>query len=326
MSLTTPVVFLIFNRPDLTARTFESIRNARPAQLHVVADGPRPDRPGEANLCEATRAVIEQVDWPCEVTKDYSEINLGCGKRVSSGITGAFKLFEEAIILEDDCLPHPCFFAFCSDLLARYRSDQRVMAITGNNFQSGQRRGPYSYYFSKYPHIWGWATWRRAWLHYDFTMTDWAEYCERDYLRTTCPNPIESSSWTNYAKNIISGRLDTWDFQWMFACWRQSGLAITPQVNLVSNVGFRADATHTVGNSPEANIPTRDIGPVGHPPFVVVDSVADQFVFDTCFGGAAIRAQQSFRARLLRLVRLPVRAARRAIRSISSQRTPQCSK
>lgn len=151
--LTTPVAFLVFNRPDTTIRVFEEIRRARPPKLLVVADGARADRPGEAEKCAQVRAIVEQVDWECGVLKNYADDNMGCKRRISSGLDWVFANVEEAIILEDDCLPHPSFFRFCEELLRRYRDDERVMMISGDNFQFGKKRTDYSYYFSKYPHI-----------------------------------------------------------------------------------------------------------------------------------------------------------------------------
>jgi hypothetical protein len=160
--LTTPVAFLIFNRPDTTAKVFEAIRQAKPPKLLVVADGPRPDRPDDIEKCKAARGVVEQVDWDCEVLRNYSDVNLGCKKRVSSGLDWVFNTVEEEIILEDDCLPHPTFFRFCEELLDYYRHDERIMVISGDNFQFGRNCTEYSYYFSRYNHCWGWSTWRRS--------------------------------------------------------------------------------------------------------------------------------------------------------------------
>jgi hypothetical protein len=171
--LSTPVAFIIFNRPDTTARVFEAIRRAEPPQLLIVADGPRVDRPSDVERCAAARAVIERVDWDCEVLTNYAEANMGLADRVSSGLDWVFSLCDRAIVLEDDCLPDPSFFRFCDELLDRYRDDERVMAISGDNFQLGRRRTRYSYYLSRYNHCWGWATWRRGWQHYDHRMQLW---------------------------------------------------------------------------------------------------------------------------------------------------------
>nr|MBA3765731.1 glycosyltransferase family 2 protein [Acidobacteriota bacterium] len=168
-----PVALIIFNRADTTARVLAEIAKARPSKLLVIADGPRADHPDDAEKCLAARAAIDRVNWDCEVLTNYSEVNLGCGARPSSGLDWVFENVAEAIILEDDCLPHPTFFPFCAELLERHRDDERVMMISGDNFQFGRKRTQYSYYFSRYTHTWGWATWRRAWRYFDREIKLW---------------------------------------------------------------------------------------------------------------------------------------------------------
>ena len=170
---THPVVLIVFNRPEVTKIVFERIRQARPGLLMLVADGPRERRQGEPDACRQVRQIVEHVDWPCEVLKNYSDTNMGCGARVASGIDWVFQHVEQAVILEDDCLPDPTFFRFCEELLDRYRYEERVMQISGSNFLFGRRAVEVSYYFSRYPLCWGWATWRRAWRHFDFNMQTW---------------------------------------------------------------------------------------------------------------------------------------------------------
>ena len=191
--LKTPVVFLIFRRPDLTARVFETIRQAQPAKLLIVADGARNEE--EAILCQQTRTVTELIDWDCEVLRNYSDVNLGCRQRISSGITWAFEQVEEAIILEDDCLPHPSFFSYCQELLDYYREDKRIWCISGNNFQDGQLRGDGSYYFSNYPHCWGWASWQRAWQKYDRNLTNWEAFRNSKHLNSIFNSKREVKYW-----------------------------------------------------------------------------------------------------------------------------------
>ncbi len=166
-----PVLFLVFNRPDSTRKVFDAIRSARPPKLYITADGPRPDRPAEAKLCSEVRAIASAVDWPCEVKTLFRESNLGCKAGVSSGITWFFSHEDEGIILEDDVLPVPTFFNFCDEMLERYRDDARVSMISGCNLISNHFSPKQSYFFSRYNLIWGWATWRRAWQHYDVAMT-----------------------------------------------------------------------------------------------------------------------------------------------------------
>ncbi len=171
--LTTPVAFIIFKRPDTTRKVFEEIRRAKPPKLLVIADGPRPNIVGEAEKCAAARAIIDSVDWECEVLKNYSDENLGCKQRVSSGLDWVFDNVEEAIILEDDCLPHPTFFRFCEELLEKYRGDERIMTIGGTNLLKNWKSDIQSYHCSNYFNCWGWATWKRVWKHYDVDMKLW---------------------------------------------------------------------------------------------------------------------------------------------------------
>ena len=268
----TPVAFIIFNRPDTTKKVFEAIRQAKPPKLFVIADGPRSDRPNEAEKCATARAIIEGVDWECEVLINYSDVNLGCKLRVSSGLNWVFSEVEEAIILEDDCLPHPSFFPFCEDLLDYYRNDTRIMAICGGNFQFGRNCNNYSYYFSRYVHVWGWASWRRAWQNYDVDMKLWHEVRYSDLL------PKSLKSWNKRFQDTYNGLIDTWDNQLFFTFWSQNGLTILPNSNLVSNIGFREDATHTKGDSKLANIPTEAIDfPLKHPRYMIPNIQADKY-------------------------------------------------
>jgi hypothetical protein len=212
----------------------------------VVADGPRAGRAEEQNLCETTRNITNGVDWPCEVLTNFSNVNMGCALRVASGLDWAFEHTEEAIILEDDCLPDPTFFPYCSELLDRYRADERVLMISGNNFQNGRRRGSASYYFSAGPNCWGWATWRRAWRLFDFSMTGWGERRATDWLKQFTRSPMMRSYWTRCFDGTISGAIDSWGYRWRYSVWAHEGLCIVPEVNLVTNIGFNERGTHTL--------------------------------------------------------------------------------
>lgn len=287
-SLNTPVAFIIFNRPDLTQIVFNAIRQAQPKQLFVIADGAR--FPEEAEKCQEARDIIKQVDWDCQVLTNYADTNLGCRKRISSGITWVFEQVEEAIILEDDCLPDPSFFHYCETLLEYYRDDERVMVISGDNFQDGHKRTKYSYYFSKYNHCWGWASWRRAWKYWDFNPEKWIEFRDPGLMKFVCDDPCEERYWTKIFNTLfLEGKPNSWAYVWTFVCWSQGGLTALPNVNLVSNIGFGTDATHTKGESKFANLPTEDIGEIYHPPFLIRDRFADEYTFDHVFGGKDIR-------------------------------------
>jgi hypothetical protein len=283
--ITTPVAFLIFNRPYTTQRVFAEIARARPPKLLVVADGPRMHRPGEAARVAEARSIVERVDWPCEVLTDFSAANLGCKLRVSSGLDWVFDQVAEAIILEDDCVPHPTFFPFCEELLKRYRDDERVAQIGGVNFQFGHRRNGDSYYFSRYNHIWGWASWRNRWQgHYDAGLTLWPRARDEGWISDMVGTRQEAKYWTRLFELVHQGKIDTWDYQWTFACWIQRRLTILPNVNLISNIGFRADGTHTTAENKLAELPLREMPfPLTHPVGVIENRALDRRTFRHSF-------------------------------------------
>lgn len=301
-----PVIFLVFNRPEQTARVFARIREARPAQLFVVADGPRADRPGEAERCLEVRRIVEQgIDWPCEVVRDYSATNLGCARRVSSGITNAFKQVEEAIILEDDCLPDPTFFRFCAELLERYRDDARLALVSGTNHQPVDAKFRHSYFYSRYNHIWGWATWRRAWQLFDFQMTDWPKWRDVGGLERVFADPAVVRYWRHAFDACHKRKGESWCYRWTFACFRENLVSILPCRSLVENIGFGGDATHTL--ECPAHLCGQIAGaadfPLAHPPEVEVDEFADRRCEHVMFHRPAMPG---------RMVRRLVRLARRA--------------
>jgi hypothetical protein len=278
--LETPVVLIVFRRPALTARVLDAIARVRPRHLLVVADGPRPDRPDDADACAATRAVIDRVDWECKVLRHYSDVNLGCGRRPASGISWAFQHVDEAIVLEDDCVPEPSFFRYCEELLERYRHDERVMHIAGSTYRAGAIDTPYSYFFSQFNGAWGWATWKRAWKHFDAAVALWPALRHTSWL----PDLVEDARAVEYWSKEFEtawqrgGDVSYWDHQWTFACWAHSGLSIMPRANLVSNVGCGPDATHMVGEADViSNVPATPMAfPLVHPPNVLQRRDADR--------------------------------------------------
>lgn len=238
MKLESTVALIIFNRPDTTREVFEAIRRARPRNLYVIADGPRAGHPDDSVKCAEARSIIEGVDWPCNVRKNYAERNLGCGVRVSSGLDWVFETCEDAIILEDDCVPSQAFFLFCSAMLERYRDDRRIMHISGSNFNVERTRNSESYLFSRYSHIWGWATWRRAWAMYDYEMTLWPKFRAERRMHDILSSAKEIRYWSRFFDGVTNKQIDTWDYQWMFAIWANRGLCVTPKKNLITNIGF----------------------------------------------------------------------------------------
>ena len=291
LQLTTAVLFLVFNRPDKTAQVFEAIRKAKPQRLYVAADGPRPNREGETEAIAKVREISTAVDWPCEVKTLFREKNLGCKYAVSGGISWFFEHEELGIILEDDCLPHPDFFYFCELLLKRYLDDERVSVITGNNFQNGQRRGGATYYFSRYNHVWGWATWRRAWNRNDSKISFWPEWRVSQDWKNKFPDTVESVYWQKIFDQVYENRIETtWDYPWTASVWYQGGLTATPNVNLVSNIGFGPNSTHTTQvDSPFSNMETSSLDQITHPEEIIWDHLADRYTFDHNFGGRLSR-------------------------------------
>ena len=275
-----PILFLIFNRPDLTNKVFTEIKKQKPTQLFIAADGPRKDNPGEEEICKQTRQlVLNAIDWECDVKTRFQHENLGCGKAVSSAIDWFFENVDEGIILEDDCLPDQTFFTFCTELLQYYRNDDKVMHISGNNFQLGQIRGEGSYYFSRYAYIWGWATWKRAWMKYDFNLQRYRK-CSTEGL---------SKSLIRYLHSIHNKEIDTWDFQWFFAVWFNKGKAINPQVNLVKNIGYGVSGSHTRRVSWWLKKMTYGkLVTIVHPYNKEINIIADKYVSDKIFTNSFI--------------------------------------
>lgn len=281
--LRTPVLFVIFNRPETTFRVFEKIREAKPHFLFIAADGPRENIVSDEINCKTVRLIVEKVDWECEIKTLFRESNLGCRNAVSAGINWFFENVEEGIVLEDDCLPHPDFFLFCETMLERYRDHGQVMHISGDNFQFGKKRGAGSYYFSGISHIWGWASWRRAWNSYDVNMKDYPSFLIKDEKKSVFHSPEEKKYWLFFFDRVFK-KANTWDYQWTYAVMKQRGLCIIPNVNLISNIGFGQQATHAEKKSdPVANMPTKALGPIIHPEHVAIDHDADYYTITQAF-------------------------------------------
>lgn len=285
------VLLLIFNRPELTEKIFNRIAKAKPEKLFLVADGPREDNAEDEKACAEVKRIVENVTWECEVYRNYSEKNLGCGIRVASGISWVFDHVDRAIILEDDCLPDSTFFPFCVELLEKYRDDKRIMTVSGRNLYENQISTEHSYYFSTYPGTWGWATWRRAWKYYDYHVRHWQKLKKSDF-------PLGITHYDNTAKYMrhhfekayrndppenyrLWGNSYTWDYQWVFTCWVQHGISVIPDRNLVSNIGFGEKATHTKNELHEfASLPVTPIEfPLKHPSHKLIHKKADDYHF-----------------------------------------------
>lgn len=241
-----PVLLTVFNRPEETGRVLEILQRIRPPQIFVAADGPRAGRADDAENCALVRRMIlDRIDWTDGVVTDFSPVNMGLRRRMASAIGLALEQADRVIVLEDDCVPHPDFFRFCTELLKRYASDERVGVITGDNFQPGDFCCGESFYFSRYPHCWGWATWRRAWAHYDDAMADWPGLRGEGWLEELFPHPLEAGYWRKIFDDVFAGEIESWAYRWTWSCWRRGMLTATPAVNLVTNIGTGDAATNT---------------------------------------------------------------------------------
>jgi len=259
----TPILFCIFNRPELTAKVFESIRQRQPKTLMIACDGPRT-----------------------------------CKLAMSSAISWAFEQAEQLIILEDDCLPNPSFFGFCESLLIRYHDNPDVMMISGNNFQPSPRSDA-SYYFSRWTHIWGWATWKQAWQQFDIDVSSWPKLKETAQLRSIFKSPVEYAHWAQTLDSQHAGKIDTWDFPWAYAVWSNNGMSILPERNLVTNIGFGDDATHTTDpESKLAGIPACSVGKLLHPIDIKINNEADRYTWESIFQSGSSASKPTWRRKL----------------------------
>ena len=280
-----PILLIVFNRPQTTEKIFERIRQLKPQKLFVAADAPRPHKDQDEFLCQKVRQLATNVDWDCEVKTLFQPQNLGCGKAPAQAISWFFSHVEEGIILEDDCLADITFFRYCAEMLEKFRHDPRIFMVSGTNYVQNWHQDTQSYHFSFYGSCWAWATWRRAWQFFDYQIPLWANpqtahliahqvahqaYFElylRPVYQKTFQNP-DAVSW--------------WDYQWSFVRYLQSGLAVVPSQNLVKNIGFEADATHTNAASPDpfVNLPTYSLGfPLQHNPCIVADRLYEQEIY-----------------------------------------------
>lgn len=266
------ILFLIYNRPAYTFKVFEKIREAKPQKLFIAADGPKPDKKGDAEKCLEARKIVERIDWPCEVKTLFREKNLGCKIAVSGGISWFFEQVEEGIILEDDCLPNQSFFSFADLMLEKYRNNSKIMHVGGTNFQSGEERGSDSYHFSHCVHIWGWASWRRAWQTYDLEMRDLDSFISSKKIDDFFSDKRASKFWISLFRHIKNKNVDTWDTQWAFALMKSDGLAITPNVNLVENLDDK-----------KLHRPTSKLDQIKDPLLIETDKEADTQLTETLY-------------------------------------------
>ncbi len=280
-SLEIPVAMIVFNRADRARAVFERVRNARPRRLYVIADGPRAAVATDPGQCEAARAIADEVDWNCEVVRDFADSNLGCGGRILSGLDRVFAENETAIVLEDDCLPHQSFFGYCAEALTYYADDGRVFAVTGAKYPCEPRTHPRSYRFTRMFNGWGWGGWRRAWQSVDWEMKEYPAFRDSGAMDKCSRSRLETEFFMNGFEKGFTREIERWDWALMFAAYRRGQVFLTPDRNLISNTGWGADATQSrqVGHI-LGNLPTYDMElPLRHPPEVAEDVDNDSRIY-----------------------------------------------
>jgi hypothetical protein len=278
--LKTPILFIVFNRIETTEVVFEQIRKYRPERLYIAADGPRIEKPGEEQKCLEVRQLFQNIDWPCDVKYMFREANFGCRKGVPAAIDWFFKNETEGIILEDDIVPNGSFFLLMEELLVKYRDDHKVASISGCNLISSKYKYPESYFFSHYPNIWGWASWKRAWDFYDSDMLDWTTWSQKNLKNFKDKTAYFESYWQEEMNHIVAGA-DSWDHQFIFSCWKNNFLHIIPRDNLIENIGFGVAATHTTGNVPQCLVESKQKDmqfPLKHPKGIVRNVELDKLI------------------------------------------------
>ena len=310
--LETPVVLIIFNRPEQTRKVLEKIRQVRPKKLYVIGDGPRADKPLDLELVLACRRLTEAIDWDCDVVRDYAERNLGCRERVVTGLTRVFNREDSAIILEDDCLPSKSFFYYTQNLLNRYADDVRVGSIGGTLPIGIRAPEQESYFFSKYPQIWGWGTWSRVWKHYDASILEWPDLRETNFLEKRLNTKRAVKNWRWNFDRIYKNEIDTWDYQFVFTIWINNMLTVMPTKNLISNIGFGPEATHTFDTSSQfSNNTSTDIEfPLVHPMSISpspMDLLVEKVLYSSSLLEMKIGALLSKSPKWLRAILLLVR-------------------
>ncbi|MDE2038214.1 MAG: hypothetical protein KGI69_03280 [Patescibacteria group bacterium] len=279
-----PVLLMLFNRADTTRKVFETVRAARPSKLFIAANGPRPNMASDIDKCRAVREIFSGIDWECDVHTNFREKNIGMQPHWRLALDWFFEGADAGIILEDDCVPHPSFFGYCGELLKRYKDEPRIMHINGSNFQFGIPRGDASYYFSRYPHVWGWATWKRAWQGYDDSLSTFPRFEKDDDIGEMVSDRRQRDYWMKFFRGLRDGRYDTCDAKWIYSIWANDGLCITPNTNLIENIGYGAQATHTFHKDRILGQSARDIRPISHPaPVYTADRAADDRTFEVYF-------------------------------------------
>jgi hypothetical protein len=272
----TKVVLFAYKRSDNLSAIMSVLRELSIREIYLVADGAKND--SELVSVNAVREQLgELIDWPCIVHKNYASSNLGLKERFRTGIDWVFSQEDRAIFLEDDCIPDPTFFRFCDELLEKYQDDKRVFSISGNNFQFRKNNSKYSYYFSRYPHIWGWATWKRSWDTYDSNLGDWGKLRQTNWLKDVTGGFIISKFWKYIFDRLSTGKINTWDYQLTYASFKNHGLNIIPVANLVTNIGYGDESTNIKSKNRTIGVKAVPMQfPLTHPKEFKADDINDR--------------------------------------------------
>jgi hypothetical protein len=286
-----PILLRFFNRPDKTKKVIDILRKVKPSIIYLYGDGPRNYKGHqEHKLVEQSRIIATQINWKCKIKKKFMDHNLGGPKAGYDSISWFFSSENQGIILEDDCIPNTDFFKFCDELLEYYKDDHRVGHVTGSNFQNGNIRGDATYYFSKYTHTWGWASWRRSFLNWKLILKNWSEIKKSKLLEKYYNDKFEKKYWEKIFDDLNNGISVHWDYSWMLKQWIDGSLTATPNKNLVINIGYDESATHELDPTSELrNLKLEKIENIIHPDEIKVNTLADIFAFDFVYKGQIYR-------------------------------------
>ena len=275
-----PVLLMLFNRPEHTRKVFEKLRESKPKRLFVAANGPRTDTPTDIELCKSVRDIFKDIDWECELHTNFRDVNIGLNPHWYQAMDWFFKFVDRGIILEDDCVPNDSFFYYCVELLERYKDNEQIMHINGSNLQFGNKRGDASYYFSKYTCVWGWATWKRAWQKYDNLLKSYPSFKNTNVIDSLFKNSIkEKKYWMKYFTGLYSGVYNDSATKWQYAIWSNKGFCISPNVNMISNIGHGLSAGNTFFKEKSMGQETIEMKQIIHPVSQEVNDLADIFLF-----------------------------------------------
>lgn len=241
-----PVLLILFTRQDTTKQLIDVLRKVQPRTIYIAADGARTHKKGEDQRVSELREYVDQaIDWSCTIHKKYAQENLGCKYNPQDAITWFFEQVQMGVILEDDCIPSESFFPFAYDILNHYKNDYRIFGFTGTSMVSQASKSKASYYYSEYVQTWGWGTWADRWQMHLKNLENFEEHLDDPLAQSRIENKIANRQIIHRARISFRDQLDAWDYQWFYSAFANRGLFVVPSQNLVRNIGFGEDATHT---------------------------------------------------------------------------------